>query len=128
MTSGMDRRRPEAGQATVELMLVLPVIVTLALLLAQVGLVARDSVMIHHAAREAARQAAVEPTNQAARAAAAGSSRLDPSRMDVALSGGRSEGDHITATVTYSAPTNVPVVGPLLPDVTLQAAVTMRVE
>jgi Flp pilus assembly protein TadG len=128
MTSGMDRRRSEAGQATVELMLVLPVIVTLALLLAQVGLVARDSVMIHHAAREAARAAAVVPTDETAQIAATGSSRLDPSRLEVALSGGRTKGDHITATVTYSAPTDIPIVGRMLPDVMLQAKVTMRVE
>ena len=128
MASGKDQRRPEAGQATVELMLVLPVIVTLALLLTQVGLVAIDSVMIHHAAREAARAAAVDPTDKAAQTAAMGSSRLDPDRLDVALSGGRSKGDHITAIVTYSAPTEVPLVGRLLPDVGLQAKVTMRVE
>ncbi len=128
MSAGMDRRRTEAGQATVELMLVLPVIVTFGLLLAQVGLVAVDSVMIHHAAREAARQAAVEPTDQAARAAAISAARLDAGRMDVALSGGRSKGDHITATVTYLASTDVPLVGRLLPDVTMRVRVTMRVE
>jgi len=33
-----------------------------------------------------------------------------------------------TATVTYSAPTSVPLVGALIPDVSLRASVTMRVE
>jgi len=128
MKSGVDQRRQEAGQATVELMLVLPVIVTLALLLAQVGLVAADSVLINHVAREAARAAATDPTQASARSAASGATRLDDEHLKVALSGGRTKGEYITATVTYSSPTNMPLVGRLLPDVGLKAQVTMRVE
>ena len=72
MPAGQGQQRRQKGQATVELMLVLPVIVMLALLIAQVGLVARDSVLLHHVAREAAREAAVNPSTRGGEAPAAG--------------------------------------------------------
>ena len=128
MPAGQGQQRRQKGQATVELMLVLPVIVMLALLIAQVGLVARDSVLLHHVAREAAREAAVNPSNRAARQAALRASGLAPERMTVTLVGGRERGDHITARLSYSSPTAVPLVGALLGDVNMQAEVTMRVE
>ncbi len=128
MSSGSDRPARQAGQATVELMLVLPVIVAFALLIGQVGVVVRDSMLVHHAARAAAREAAVDPTDAAAAGAAVKSSRLDGSRMSVSLFGGRSKGDHITARVRYVSTTELPMVGWMLPDVNLQAEVTMRVE
>lgn len=128
MFSGSDRRRSEAGQATVELVLVLPVIILLAMFVGQVGLVVRDSVLVHHVAREAARQAAVDPTESAARAAAGRASKLNSSNMSVTLSGGRSKGDHITAQITYVSATKLPLIGRLVPDVRLHAEVTMRVE
>ena len=52
-------RRDDRGQATVEVALMLPVLVILAMALVQVGLVARTTVLVHHAAREGARAAAV---------------------------------------------------------------------
>lgn len=132
MAKGECRRGPsrngERGQATVELALVLPLVVLFALVVLQLGVVAKDLVLVHHAAREGARAAAVEPNAGAARAAAAGSSSLDGGRLSVSLSGGTARGSQTTATVTYRAPTNVPLVGALIPDVTLEASVTMRVE
>ena len=128
MTGGDHRRRDERGQATVELALVLPVVVVLALIAAQVGLVVKDVVLVHHAAREAARAAAVQPSVGVAREAARGAASLDPGRMDVTLSGGTERGDRTRATVTYRAPTEVPLIGALVPDVTVRATVTMRVE
>lgn len=122
------RRNSERGQATVELALVLPLVALFALATLQLGLIAKDLVLVHHAAREGARAAAVEPTGGAARAAVIGSSSLDSGRLDVSLSGGTARGSQTTATVTYRAPTSVPLVGALIPDVTLKASVTMRVE
>lgn len=121
-------RSGENGQATVELALVLPLVVLFALIALQLGVVAKDLVLVHHAAREGARAAAVEPNATTARAAVVGSSALDSSRLSVSLSGGTARGSQTTATVTYRAPTNVPLVGALIPDVTLEASVTMRVE
>lgn len=125
---GRRGRHRERGQATVELALVLPLAVLMALIVVQLGVVAKDLLLVHHAAREAARAAAVEPTQAAARAAAVGSTSLDPGRVSVSLEGGGSTGDRTTAIVVYRAPTSVPLIGPLLPDVTLRAGVTMRVE
>ena len=64
----MTRRR-EGGQATVEVALLLPLLATMLLAVVQVGLVVRDQVLVTHAAREAARAAAVDPTEDAAREA-----------------------------------------------------------
>ena len=139
MRWGSDRRRPsdgasdrpggrQRGQATVELALVLPLVVVFALIVVQAGLVAKDLVLVHHAAREGARAVAVDPTPAAARAGVAGGARLDQGRLGVSLSGGTTEGDLATVTVTYESPTNVPLVGALVGDVTLTADVTMRVE
>ena len=44
-----------------ELALVLPLVVALLLAVVQVGLIVRDQVLVVHAAREAAREAAVDP-------------------------------------------------------------------
>ncbi len=116
------------GQATVELALVLPIAVLLALAVAQVAVIAVDSVLVHHAAREGARAAAVEPTSAAATAAAHGAAGLDARRLDVSLSGGRSQGEHLTVTATYRSATTVPLVGRVLGDFDLGASVTIRVE
>ena len=120
--------RREGGQAAVELALALPLLAVLALVLLQVGLVVRDQVLLTHAAREAAREAAVADDPQAGRRGAEQGSRLDPDRLEVVLSGRGGAGSRVTATLSYRSPTDVPVVGRLVGDVRLRAAVTMRVE
>ena len=70
------RLRDERGQATVELVLVVPVLVVLALFLVQVGLVVRSLVLVHHAAREGVRVAAVGGDLERVRQAVVGSSGL----------------------------------------------------
>ncbi len=116
------------GQATVELALVLPVVVLLALAVGQVAVVGVDSVLVHHAAREAARAAAVEPNIGPARSAAVGAAGLDGDRLDVSLGGGTTRGDALTVSVAYVSVTNVPLVGRLIGDVNLSSEVTIRVE
>lgn len=130
----MIARRPgpyppaQRGQATVELALVLPVVAAVLLAVVQVGLLIRDQVLVVHAAREAARAAAVEPSDAVARDAAAAATGLDPGRLRVTLGPQRTPGERLAVTVTYAAPTRVPVVGALLGDLRLQAEVTIRVE
>lgn len=125
----MTRRRTtqpgEAGQAAVELALVLPLLLGVVLLLAQVGLLARDRVLVVHAAREAARAAAVEPTTEAARRAAVRTRGLDPKRLQVDT---RREGPAITAIVSYRAVTNVRFLGRNLPEISMKEQVTAYVE
>ena len=52
--------RGAAGQATVELLLVLPVVILALLLVIQMGLIARAQILVVNAAREGARAAAVD--------------------------------------------------------------------
>ena len=120
--------RREGGQATVEVALLLPLVATMLLGVIQVGLVVRDQVLVTHAAREAARAAAVDPTEAVAREGAEAGARLDSSRLDVELSGSAEPGGRLTVTVRYRSPTTVPLVGQLLGDRTLTAGATMRVE
>jgi Flp pilus assembly protein TadG len=114
------------GQATVELALGLPVVCLGVLLVLQLALVGRDTVLVTHAAREAARAAAVDPSGPAARAGAlASSTALDPERLDVRL---RRGGGRVTVELRYRAVTGLPMVGALVPDPVLGAEVTMLEE
>ncbi len=122
----MTRRAGEGrGQATVEFALVLPLVLGLLLFVVQLGLVVRDQIMVVNAAREGARQAAVEPSSAAVTAAAQGSGALDPARMTVGLLEGSGT---VTVTVTYRSQTNVPIIGVLVSDITLRESTTMRLE
>lgn len=130
MTPG---RRPRShsrdrGQSSVEVALLLPFVAVLLLGVVQVGLVVRDQVLVVHAAREAARAAAVDPAEGAARDAAEAATALAPARLDIAVSPRGEVGSRVSVTVTYASPTVVPVVGRLLADVTVTARATMRLE
>jgi hypothetical protein len=118
----------DAGQATVELALVLPIIALVLASLVQAVVVARDQLLVVHAAREAARAAAVDPSPGAALRAAEQSGPLDPSRLDVDTSGRAGPGSRVRTVVRYRQPTHLPIVGGLLGHVTLRAEATMRVE
>lgn len=116
------------GQATVEAALVLPLLVVLALAVVQVALVARTQVLVTHAAREAARAAAVDPDPGAPQAAGRAAGGLDPERVLVRARGRDGPGSRVEVTVRYRMATDVPLVGHLLPDLDLRAVATMRVE
>ena len=118
-------RRGQRGQSTVELVLVLPVLAALMLALVQIGLLVRVRVMVTHAAREAAREAAVGADDDGVRTAAAEAGDLDPRRLDVSV---HRAGDRVAVAVRYRDPTEVPIVGALLADVRFEARATMRLE
>lgn len=121
-------RRGDEGQAAVELALVLPLVALLLLLLVQVALVVRDQVLVVHAAREAARAAAVDPTLRAARRAALAGAPLAEDRLRLELTG-RGKSDHqVRAELFYRSPTSAPIVGGLVPDIVLRAQASMRRE
>jgi Flp pilus assembly protein TadG len=117
--TGTDR-----GQAAVELALVVPLLLAVVLGVAQVAVVALEQLAVWHAAREGARAAAVaaDPTG-AATAAARASTGLEPLDVSVAVSGGL-----VGVTVTHTDPTDVPLIGALVPSVTLRATVRMALE
>lgn len=120
----------DEGQAAVELALVLPLLVALLLTVVQVVLVARDQILVVHAARAGARQAAVAPDVAATRQAVldAGAGGLQATRVTVEVTPAGRSGPVVTVTVRYHAPTEVPLVGSLLPDVLLNARASMASE
>jgi Flp pilus assembly protein TadG len=125
---GPDRRARDAGQASVELALLLPIVVLLLLAVLQVGLLTRDLVLVTHASREAVRAAATDPDPGAATRAALDSSGLSDDRLRVRVTGRGQAGSRVAVTVSYRAPTTVPLVGALLADRTIRSSATMRVE
>ena len=128
MTNPSPTRPTHRGQATVELALLLPVVLALVLGVMQVGLVVRSQVQVTHAAREAARAVAVTSDPSQAADAAARAGGLDPSRLQVEVSGVVQRGGIVTVTVRYRAPTDVALVGPAVNDVVLTAEASMLVE
>ena len=125
----MTGRGPgDEGQAAVELALVLPLVAVVLLAVVQVGLLVRDQVLVVHAAREAARAAAVDPAAEAPREAAVAGSGLEPDRLAVAVSGRGGAGSRVRVEIRYRAASRVPIVGAAVEDVTLSANATMRVE
>jgi len=122
------RERGDGGQASVELALVLPLVMLLLLAVVQVGLVVRDQILVVHAAREGAREAAVDPAADAPRRAALASSTLDGDRLTVTTTGRGAAGSRVRVELAYRVPTAVPLIGSALGDLTLHATATMRVE
>ncbi|HZA87114.1 MAG TPA: TadE/TadG family type IV pilus assembly protein [Acidimicrobiales bacterium] len=120
--------RPGAGQATVELALVLPLVAVLLLSIVQAAVLARDQILVTHAAREAVRAAAVDPDPAAARRAAEQAGPLSADRLRVEVVGRGEVGSRVKVTVSYRAPTAVPLAGAFVDDVVLDAGATMRVE
>ncbi|HXY72492.1 MAG TPA: TadE/TadG family type IV pilus assembly protein [Actinomycetota bacterium] len=118
------------GSAAVEFALVLPLVLTLTLALLQLGLLAKDQMLVQEASRAGARQASVTGDDatvlQAVNEAAAG---LDLPSVSMTVLRGSARGTPVTVQVAYEAPITLPIVGWLLPGaVRLTAAATMRQE
>lgn len=124
----MRRGREDEGQASVELALALPLVVLLLLAVVQLGLVVRDQILVVHAAREAVREAAVDPSPDAPRRAALAGSTLAGDRLTVTSTGRGAVGSRVRVEVAYRAPTSMPLVGAALGDLTIRSSATMRVE
>ncbi|MDQ1511540.1 MAG: hypothetical protein QOG50_3384 [Actinomycetota bacterium] len=102
----------------------LPVLVLFLLALVQTALVGRDAVLLQDAARAAVREASVDAG--AGRVRDAARRTLGGVEVEVHRTGG--VGDPVEVRVHYREHTNLPLVGPLFPDVTLRARATMRAE
>lgn len=121
-------RRDDAGQATLELALGLPILALLLAGVVEVGLLVADHTRIWHAAREGARVAVVDPDASDVVAAA---ERAGLRPLDVEISPApqlRRQGDPLTVAVRYDPQARVPLFGPLLGRVELNAQATMRIE
>lgn len=118
-------RRGERGQAATEVALTLPIVALLLLAVVQAGLVVHAHVLVVHAAREGAREAAVSSDVGAARRGARAAADLAPERLDVRLT---RRAPRVRVDVRYRVNTDVPLIGRLLPDIAVRASATMRSE
>ena len=126
--AGGRGRAGEAGQATVELALCLPLLALVLGAVVELSLLASDQVRLWHAAREAARAAAVEPDASAAQAAAE-QVGLDAIVVSVTPDAAfRVRGEPVTATVTYRPPGHVPLLSEAVSRLELEAQAVMRIE
>lgn len=125
--------RGDRGQAAVELALVLPLVVVLLVAIVQVGVVVRDQILVVHAAREAAREVAVQERGKgppalevARRAAAAATGRtLRPDRLTLSV---EHRGGRVAVRAGYRSRIWLPVVRLLARDVPLVANAQVRAE
>lgn len=115
----------EPGQATVEFALVLPFLFLFSLSVVQIGSVANDQLALGHAARTAARaislaDVADENANQIALDSVQNSITLDPVDVSVELNETLAQ-----VTLFYQRQINIPIIGNLFNNVTLQATTSM---
>lgn len=111
----------DRGQATVELAVVLPFIVLLATALIQCGLIVADQLAVWNAARSAARVAAISSDPQFdSQQAALEAVSLRPLQVTLAVFD-----EVVSARIVYIDHTDLPFIGLLFPDITLEATVTM---
>ncbi len=118
-----DTRR-DVGQATVELALCLPLLFMFLLGIVQLVVIVRDQLAVQLAAREGARAAAVAaPSGASAEGAADRAIALRPLNVATQIAI-----DTVSVTVSHVTRTDVPMIGALLPDVTVSATATMALE
>ena len=128
MPARRGRQAGDEGQAAVELALILPLLALLLLLIVQAALVVRDQVLVVHAAREAARAAAVDRSPGAARRAALAGAPLDPDRTTVRVGQAPATGQPVSVTVRYRSASLGPLLGAVLPDLVVEGRAAMRRE
>ena len=123
-------RESGRGSAAVEFALVLPLVLVVILGLVQVGVFARDRVLVEAAARAGARAAALADDPAAVTTAALSAAPgLDPAALSVTTARDGSRGDPVTVSVTYVDQVRVPLVGWLVGgEVSMTADATLRQE
>lgn len=114
----------------VEFALLLPILLLLLLALVQIGVLARDRLLLSQAARAGAREAAITPDEPAVRdAAVRAAPGLDPARLGLEIERTGERGSPVTVRTSYEVPVAAAIAGWLLPDtVTLDAEATNRQE
>jgi Flp pilus assembly protein TadG len=120
--------RGEGGQATVELALCLPFVALLIGAFVEVGFWVGDRARVIHAAREAARIAAVDPDEDHIRRAAERTGLTGASVEISPDTSARVVGDPIEVTVTYRPAPRVPLAGSIFRPGELEASAVMRIE
>jgi Flp pilus assembly protein TadG len=122
--------REERASASVEFALVLPLVLIMGLALLQVGLLAKDQLVLEGTARAGARQGAVSADDtEVTLAVEAAAVSLDVDRIEVRIEREGGAGTPVAVNVVYHAPVAVPFVSWLFPDVIdLGATAIMRQE
>ena len=120
----------EGGSAAVEFALLLPIVLLVLLAVVQVGVIARDRLVVWQAARAGARVAAVDASDAAVTDAVhAAAPQLDPDAMTITIERSGTRGAPVTVGVAYTATTAGLLAGWLMPSsVALVAEATMRQE
>jgi hypothetical protein len=126
----MQRKDRQRGTAAVEFALVLPFVLALLLALVQVGLFARDRLLVEAAARAGARVAAVTANDgDVGAAAGAAAPALIPERLHVDVVRSGSRGDQVTVHIVYDDPVRMPLVSWLTgANVVMKASAAARQE
>lgn len=120
--------RGQGGQATIELALCLPLLAALAGAIMWVAGIATDHVRVWHAAREAARIAAVDADIDAIEGAATAGGLEDLDVVVEPAPEARTRGEAVTVTVSYRPAVGIPLLGVIAPGLVMSAHSTMRIE
>ena len=116
--------KPDSGQATVELALVMPLIIGLLLIILTAGLVVRDQLAVWHAASAGARAASISPDSpDAVQQAVESEVQLRPIHLRIVR-----EGDLITVEAKYPRAIRLWLFKFITPPLILSATVTMHVQ
>ena len=120
----------QEGQALVEFALVLPIILLVMLLVVTVGEIARDRIVLEHAASEAARNGSFNNDDLLIRQAVAATVRpLDPARVTVTIEPDRAVRTRrslLTVRLAYREPLALAFVG--MPDLVVRSSATRMIE
>lgn len=128
LTFPVSPKTHQRGQATLELALLLPVLMLMVLFCVQVGFLVRDQIMVVHAARSAARAAAVANDPSRALPAALASAQLDPLRLKVSVAGSAKAGEDVEVELEYRSPVLFAPFRQLTEEFLLSEKVVMRAE
>lgn len=116
--------KPDSGQATVELALVMPMIIGLLLIILTAGLVVRDQLAVWHAASAGARAASISPDSpDVVQQAVESEVQLRPIHLRIIR-----EGDLITVEAKYPRTIGLWLFKFITPPLILSATVTMHVQ
>ena len=116
--------KPDSGQATVELALVMPLIIGLLLIILTAGLVVRDQLAVWHAASAGARAASISPDSpEVVQQAVESEVQLRPIHLRIVR-----EGDLIIVEAKYPRTIGLWLFKFITPPLILSATVTMHVQ
>ena len=117
-----DQKYPEQGQATVEFAILLPFVALLLIVVLQMGVVARDSILLSSATREAARSLATENNKDLA----ASKAKKNLEGVELQVSRPTEVGSTLSVTGTKTSKINLLFITSF--DFKLKQTIHMRVE